>query len=66
MANTQGGLIAVGVSEQASGFSFDGLTTAEADSFDTSRLNRFLQNYVDPPINALLRKVTHDGHASNI
>jgi hypothetical protein len=61
MANTQGGFIAIGVSEQSSGFVFDGLSTSEGDSFDTSRLNRFLQNYSDPPINALLRKVTYDG-----
>ncbi len=62
MANTQGGFIVIGVSEQPSGFSFDGLSESEANSFDTSRLNRFLQDYTDPPINALLRKVTYDGN----
>lgn len=61
MANTLGGFIVIGVSEQPGGFSFDGVSTAQADSFDTSRLNRFLQNYSDPPINALLRKVPHGG-----
>src|SRR5260370_3225196 len=60
MANTLGGYIAIGVSEQPGGFSFDGVSTTQADSFDTSRLNRFLQKYAAPPINALLRKVTHD------
>jgi len=61
MANTQGGFIAVGVSEQSGGFTFDGLTDTQADSFETSRLNRFLQNYTEPPINTLLRKIAHDG-----
>jgi hypothetical protein len=61
IANTLGGYIAIGVSEQPSGYSFDGFSTTQADSFDTSRLNRFLQKYAAPPINARLRKVTHDG-----
>ena len=59
MANTLGGFIVIGVSETSTGFSWDGLTTAQLDSFDTSRLNRFLQNYADPPINARLRKIEH-------
>ena len=59
MANTLGGYIVIGVSELPDGYSQEGLTAAQADSFDTSRLNRFLQNYADPPINALLRKVKH-------
>lgn len=61
MANTLGGFIAIGVSELPTGPSFDGVSPEQADSFDTSRLNRFLQNYAAPPINALLRKVTHGG-----
>ena len=61
IANTLGGFIAIGVSESPTGPSFDGVSAEQADSFDTSRLNRFLQNYADPPINALLRKVNHDG-----
>jgi predicted HTH transcriptional regulator len=52
MANTLGGFIVIGVSETPTGFSWDGLTQAQLDTFDTSRLNRFLQNYADPPINA--------------
>jgi len=61
MANTSGGFIAIGVSEQPTGYSFDGLSPDQAKTFDTTRLNRFLQSYADPPINALLRKVSHDG-----
>jgi hypothetical protein len=61
MANTLGGFIAIGVSETPTGLSFDGVTVEQADSFDTSRVNRFLQKYADPSINALLRKINHDG-----
>ena len=61
MANTQGGFIVIGVSEPPNGFSFDGVTSDQAKSFDTTRLNRFLQIYADPPINTRLRKVNHDG-----
>ena len=60
MANALAVSSVIGVSERPGGFSFDGVSTAQADSFDTFRLNRFLQNYADPPINALLRKVPHD------
>ena len=58
MANTLGGFIVVGVAESGSGFSWDGLTLEQLASFETSRVNRFLQNYADPPVNTLLRKVT--------
>jgi hypothetical protein len=61
MANTVGGYIVVGVSETSTGYSFDGLPDEYADSFDTSRLNRFLQVYADPPINALLKKIVYRG-----
>lgn len=61
MANTMGGYIVIGVSETPTGYTFDGLSDEHADSFDTSRLNRFLQVYADPPINALLKKVVHGG-----
>ena len=61
MANTLGGYIVIGVSESASGFVWNGVTGKQALSFDTSRVNRFLQNYADPPINTTLRKRDHDG-----
>ena len=50
MANTLGGYIVIGVEETGKGFNFIGLTNEQADSFETSRINRFLQNYTDPPI----------------
>jgi hypothetical protein len=59
MANSEGGFIIIGVSETPSGFSRDGLTTEQLKTFDTSRINRFVQNYADPPINARLRKLEH-------
>lgn len=61
MANTSGGFIVIGVSEVPGGFVWDGVPQEKAASYDTTRLNRFLQEYADPPINALLRKVTHEG-----
>ena len=60
MANTLGGFIVIGVSDQATEFSFDGVSSDQAKTFDTTRLNRFLQSYADPPINARLRKVRHN------
>lgn len=61
MANTKGGFIVLGVREREEGFSWDGLTREQVESWDTSRLNRFVQNYSDPPINSTLRKVAHEG-----
>lgn len=61
MANTLGGYIVIGVSEQDGRFVWEGLTREQGESFETTRINRFLQNYADPPINTLLNKVEHDG-----
>jgi hypothetical protein len=61
MANTLGGFIVIGVSEQPTGYSFEGVIADQAKSFDTSRVNRFLQAYADPPINTVLRKLNHGG-----
>lgn len=60
MANTLGGYIVMGVNEQENGFTWEGLTLEQAKSFETSRINRFLQNYADPPINTLLKKIDHE------
>lgn len=59
MANTLGGFIVVGVSETPNGFSWDGLNPDQLASFETSRVNRFLQNYAEPSINTLLRKMSN-------
>lgn len=61
VANTKGGWIAIGVSETPTGFSWDGLTNDQCKSFETSRVNRFLQNYADPPVNTHVIKHTSQG-----
>jgi antitoxin component of MazEF toxin-antitoxin module/predicted HTH transcriptional regulator len=61
LANTTGGWIVVGVKEAKTGFVHEGLTEQQAQSFDTSRLNRFVQNYADPPINSHVHKAPLDG-----
>lgn len=63
IANAKGGWIAVGVREMPTGFSWDGLSEEQCRSFETSRLNRFLQNYADPPINAHVIKHTSHGNS---
>jgi hypothetical protein len=61
MANTLGGYLVIGVAESPAGFSFDGLTEKQAKSYDSTKINGFLQNYADPPINTKVRKLTRDG-----
>jgi hypothetical protein len=61
VANTNGGFIVIGVSERPDAFAWDGLPPEQALTWDTTRLNRFIQNYSDPPINALLRKISYSG-----
>ena len=61
MANAGGGYIVIGVSEGPGGFVLEGLTDQQVRSFETTRLNRFVQNYADPPINTSLAKLEHDG-----
>ncbi|MBM4032414.1 MAG: ATP-binding protein [Planctomycetes bacterium] len=61
MANTKGGRLVVGVSEGPKGFSYDGLTHEQAATFETSRVNRFLNRYADPPINTVVHRPELDG-----
>jgi hypothetical protein len=61
LANTKGGFIVIGVSEKEEGFEPVGLNEDQLASFETTRFNTFLQNYVDPPINTTLLKVICDG-----
>ena len=56
IANLGGGWIIIGVSETSTGFSEDGVSDKQAKSFETTRLNNFLNNYSDPPINTHLHK----------
>src|SRR5438132_9863511 len=57
MANTAGGTIVVGVSEEKHEFVFTGLDPEQANTWETTRLNSFVNGYADPPINCTLRKV---------
>ncbi|WP_454806390.1 AlbA family DNA-binding domain-containing protein [Paraburkholderia fungorum] len=59
-ANSGGGYIVVGVDEHNAGFSWTGVTNEQAASYDTTRINQFVQNYVDPPINCTVAKHTMD------
>jgi hypothetical protein len=61
MANTDGGYIVVGVAEKAGGFELEGLNPDQLKTWDTTKLNQFIQNYADPPINATLQKREHEG-----
>lgn len=61
MANTDGGYVVIGVAEEQGVFKWTGLTADQLATWDTSRLNRFLQNYAEPPINARLVKIENEG-----
>jgi hypothetical protein len=56
MSNTGGGYLVFGVAEKKDCFEYVGLSTDELGTFETSRVNRFLQNYADPPINCIIVK----------
>ena len=56
MANTDGGFIVVGVEETNEGFTPVGMTSEEAASWETTRLNQFVARYAEPPVNATLGK----------
>lgn len=54
MGNTGGGYLVIGVAESQGGFDYIGLSDEQLSSFETSRINRFLQQYSDPPINCIV------------
>ncbi len=60
MANTLGGNLIIGVAESPTGYIPEGLTEEQAGTFETSRINRFVNRYADPPINVTLRKILID------
>jgi len=60
MANSCGGLIIGGVKETNSGFEKCGMQQEELRSFDSTKLNQFVNNYSDPPINSTTR-IVNDG-----
>jgi len=60
-ANTEGGYIVIGVSDAEAGFEPAGLSGDTLGKLDTTRINEFVNNYADPPINAVLFKVAFKG-----
>ena len=61
MANTLGGNVVLGVSELANGWDFEGMSDEQAKTFDSTKINALVQTYSDPPINASVHKLRHDG-----
>jgi hypothetical protein len=55
-ANSGGGFIVVGVSEDSAGFKHQGLSEEELSSFETTEFNQFIQIYAEPPINCKFHK----------
>ena len=51
LANAAGGRIVVGVHETNHGFDFSGLKPAQAGTWETTRLNNFVNIYADPAVN---------------
>jgi hypothetical protein len=60
MANTFGGYIVIGVSEVSAGWSFAGMSEEQVETFDSTKINGFVQNYSDPPINCVVYKLQHE------
>ena len=61
MANTLGGSIVVGVNETATGFDPVGLMPDQLKSWESTRVNNFVQNYADPPVNVEIAKPVCSG-----
>lgn len=62
MANTEGGYLVIGVSEDSSHLVLDGLSEEQARTWETTRLNNFIKSYADPPINTIMKSDFVDGH----
>lgn len=62
MANSGGGLIIFGVDELPDkSFRRSGVPASMLPSWETTRVNTFVQTYADPPINVLVRRFTDHG-----
>jgi hypothetical protein len=62
MANSGGGLIIFGVDELPDkSFQRSGAPSVMLPSWETTRVNNFVQTYADPPINVLVRRFTDNG-----
>ncbi len=56
MANTNGGIIVFGVSENENKtYNWEGLSPDQLKTFDTTKINQFLQKYSEPPINTYFK-----------
>jgi hypothetical protein len=63
MANSRGGFIVIGVEEPLAdgAYRYTGLTSEQLRSWETTRVNQFVQRYADPPVNTTLQRVEDDG-----
>jgi len=61
LGNTKGGYLVIGVSEVPNGWKYEGLTDEQMKTFETTKVNQFVNKYADPPINVSIQPVNHDG-----
>jgi Putative DNA-binding domain len=63
LANTHGGVLVIGVEEPLAGgaYRYTGLTEEQLRSWETTRVNQFVQTYADPPINTTLHRLEDNG-----
>lgn len=58
------GAIVIGVAEVNHQYVFAGLQTEQADTWETTRLNNFVNGYADPPVNCTLSRSSARGDSS--
>jgi hypothetical protein len=58
MANSLGGSIVIGVDDTSTGFVPTGLTSDALKSWESTRINNFIQSYASPPVNVQIAKPT--------
>lgn len=57
-----GGVIVIGKEEVSSGaFKLTGLTSQQANSFDTTKVATWVNNHIAPPVSLVCNRVEHDG-----
>lgn len=59
-SNTKGGYLFIGVEENET-LTLKGLSDEQLSSFESTKINQFVNNYADPPINLTIEKLTYDG-----
>lgn len=60
LTNTNGGYLVIGVAERNSKFEYAGVTQEQAESFETTKVNNFVNKYADPPINVIVRSISYE------